>query len=114
MADTGEACATDDPSKEGDEKKHKLNETKTTKTSAIPHPKKPRTNKDDDGKDLLEPLTATVKVLSEPNFDLTNDPTAWSGTSLEQELTKHSRQKELHNMKQDDALDGLDCAFGSS
>ena len=107
MVDTGEACATIDTSKEGYERKHKLNETKKTKSSAEPEPKKPRTNKDDDGQYFREPLMATVKVLSEPSFFFTNDPTAWSGTSLEQELTKHSREKQLHKRKRHDAFDGL-------
>ena len=76
-----------DTSKEGYERKHNLNETQSTKSPAEPELKKPRTFEEDGGQDFLEPLAATVKVLSEPSFDLTNDPMAWSGTSL-QELTK--------------------------
>ena len=89
-----EALDTSETEKERDEKKHNLNEFQIRQSLVEPKPEKSRTDKDDDGEDLVALIIATDKLLSD----------AWSGHFPESELEKESKEIDHHSGMLVDAL----------
>ena len=102
MVDDGGPSDTNDRGNDRYEEKHNFDETKTAKPPVQPKSKKPRTDKDDDGREFVAKTTATDEVLSEkPSTDLMHDARA----HFQSEIWQGSGAIALHNIMNFDALD---------